>query len=60
MALISAVVGNFVGGLLVERFNTTAYFLFAMTSVLLALGIFVISVPVGRKIGKPLPQTTAE
>lgn len=60
MALISAVVGNFVGGLLVERFNTTAYFLFAMTSVLLALGIFVISVPVGRKIGKPLPQMTAE
>ena len=60
MALVSAVVGNFVGGLLVDRFNTTAYFLFAMISVLLALGIFLVSVPVGKRIGKPLPQFPAE
>ena len=60
VALISAVVGNFVGGILTEHFGTTAYFLFAMASVLLALAIFIISVPIGNKIGKPLPNLETE
>ena len=56
MALVSSVIGNFVGGLLVDRFGTIAYFLFAMGSALLALIIFTVSVPVGKRIGKPLPD----
>ena len=56
MALICAVFGNAVGGVLVDRFGTIAYFLFAGASVLAALLIFAISVPVGKRLGHPLPH----
>ncbi|MBP3371934.1 MAG: MFS transporter [Clostridia bacterium] len=56
MALICAVFGNAVGGILVDAFGTIAYFIFAGASVLLALLIFVFSVPVGKRLGHPLPD----
>ena len=51
-ALVSAMAGNVVGGMLVDAFGTTAYFLFAMASAALAAVVFAVSFPVGKRLGK--------
>ena len=44
--------GNVVGGMLVDAFGTTAYFLFAMASAALAAVVFALSFPFGKRLGK--------
>ena len=56
VALISAVVGNLIGGVLVDAFGTSAYFLFAMILTAAATALFCISTPLGKKLGFAPPQ----
>ena len=56
MAMISGILANSIGGVLTEHFGTGAYFIFCGSCVLLSLLIFIINVPIGKKLGYPVPQ----
>ena len=56
MAMISGILANAIGGVLTEAFGTGAYFIFCGSCVLLSLLIFIINVPIGKRLGFPVPE----
>ena len=55
-SLISSVVGNLVGGILVDVFSTSGLFLFLFALEAFALLLFIITFPLGRLLKQPEPD----
>ena len=51
-----SVVGSLIGGVLVDRFGSAGYYAFSMTMQLIALTIFLVTYPLGRKLGHAEPD----
>ena len=51
-----SVVGSLIGGVLVDRFGSAGYYAFSMTMQLIALVIFLVTYPLGRKLGHAEPD----
>ncbi len=52
---VASIIGSFVGGMLIDRFSANGYFTFTISLVVLAILIFLVSVPLGKRLGKGEP-----
>ncbi len=55
-SLVASVLGNLIGGVLVERFTASGMYLFLLVLVVLALAIFLLTFPIGRALKIPEPD----
>ena len=58
-SLVASVLGNLIGGVLVERFTTTGMYLFLLVLEAIALLLFVLTFPIGRALKIPEPVFSA-
>ena len=56
MQLGMSVIGNVIGGALVDRFGSAGYYTFSIVIQAVALGVFLITYPLARKLGHPKPD----
>ena len=51
-----SVIGSLIGGVLVDAFGANGYYAFSMSLQLLALVVFVLTYPLGKKLGHTEPD----
>jgi len=52
---VASIIGSFVGGILIDKFGANGYFTFTISLVILSVLVFLVSVPLGRRLGKGEP-----
>ena len=56
---VASIIGSFIGGMLIDKFGANGYFTFTLSLVGLAIVVFLISVPLGKLLGKGEPPEVA-
>jgi predicted MFS family arabinose efflux permease len=59
MQLGMSVIGNVIGGALVDQFGSAGYYVFSIAIQTIALACFLITHPLARKLGHPEPDLSS-